>query len=416
MKKIKIKMSTENDYLIKQLERRYNSLTNLDIRGFFIGLADYVKFVIETPKLISIVDTYILEEKRGDTKKFEDLKNKAKEDLVRFGNELLKEIERAKVVLSTDKETSQLKELILEFKQLENFKSEMDVDVFERILVDIIKLLRKNKIKNIPQLARKNPDVNFIKKEEEIYFFPDSYFDYSLERSYYEVLQSKTTCGAWAELYPIYVAMYKRKEWELGAFSSEPIKKYTEAVKVLNALELLDEIFQPELVEITHKKELELLEMIHKSLGRKVELKNTSEERKNSSLKAKYLSYLTLVHNYFIQELSKNQIKKTHKKKRNEISFSEDGILNFQGKSIQFQIDTDPYYLLKTIFKNPTKIWNYDEIADDWGLSYEEKPPWKRFYNAGYQINTKIAKETTVKDFLKLTNKTVNINQKYLRS
>jgi hypothetical protein len=408
-------MSTENDYLIKQLERRYSSFTNLDIRGFFIGLADYVKFVIETPKLISIVDTYILEEKMKDTQKFEDLKNKAKEDLIRFGKELLEEIERAKVVLSTDKETSQLKELILEFRQLENFKSEMDVDVFERILVDIIKLLRKNKIKNIPQLARKIPDVNFIKKEKEIYFFPDSYFDYTLERSYYENLQSKTTWGAWAELYPIYIAMYKRKEWEQGTFPSELIKKYTEAVKVFNTLELLDEIFQPKLVEIVHKKELELLEMIYKSLGRKLELENTSEKRKDSLLKAKYLSYLTLVHNYFIQELSKKQIKKSHKKIRYKISFSEDGILNFQGKSIQFQIDTDPYYLLKTIFKNPTKIWNYDEIADDWGLSDEEKPPWKRFYNAGYQVNTKIAKETTVKDFLKLTNKTVNINQKYLR-
>jgi hypothetical protein len=408
-------MSIENDYLIKQLERRYNSLTNLDIRGLFIGLADYVKFVIETPKLISIVDTYILEEKRRDTKKFEDLKNKAREDLMKFGKELLEEIERAKLVLSTDKETSQLKELILEFRQLENFKSELDVDVFERILVDIIKLLRKNKIKNIPQLARKIPDANFLKKEEEIYFFPDSYFDYTLERSYYENLQSKTTWGAWAELYPIYVAMYKRKEWEQGTFPSELIKKYTEAVKVFNTLELLDEIFQPKLVEIVHKKELELLEMIYKSLGRKLELENTSEKRKDSLLKAKYLSYLTLVHNYFIQELSKKQIKKSHKKIRYKISFSEDGILNFMGKSIQFQIDTYPYYLLKTIFKNPTKIWNYDEIADDWGLSYEEKPPWKRFYNAGYQVNTKIAKETTVKDFLKLTNKTVNINQKYLR-
>jgi hypothetical protein len=409
-------MSTENDYLIKQLERRYNSLANLDVRGFFIGLADYVKFVIEKPKLISIVDTYILEEKRKDTKKFEDLKNKAKEDLVRFGNELLKEIERAKVVLSTNKEASQLKDLILKFRQLENFKSETDVDVFVKILVDIIKLLRKNGVKNIPWLTKKFPHINFIKKEEEINFLPDSYFEYALERSYYKDLQSKTLWGAWAELYSIYVATYKRKVWEKGRFPFEQIEKHTDEIKVFKALKLLDEIFQPKLVEILDKRELESLELIHRSLGRKLELENLTEEKKDSLLKAKYLSYLTLVHNYFIQELSKRQIKKSCKRTKYKISFSEDGILNFQGKSIQFQIDTDPYYLLKTIFKNPTKIWNYDEIADDWGLSYEEKPPWKRFYNAGYQVNTKIAKETTVKDFLKLTKKTVNINQKYLRS
>jgi hypothetical protein len=303
-------MSTENDYLIKQLERRYNSLTNLDIRGFFIGLADYVKFVIEKPKLISIVDTYILEEKRKDTKKFEDLKNKAREDLIRFGKELLKEIERAKLVLSTDKETSQLKELILEFRQLENFKSEIDVDVFEKMLVDIIKLLRKNKIKNIPQLARKIPDVNLIKKEEEIYFFPDSYFEYSLERSYYEDLQSKTSWGAWAELYPIYIAMHKRKEWEQGIFPSEPIKKYTEVLKVVDTLELLDKIFQPELAEIIDERELEMLEMINRSLGVKLDLGKNDKKEKNHSLKNRYLSYLMLVHNYLIQHLETSGVEK----------------------------------------------------------------------------------------------------------
>jgi hypothetical protein len=290
----------DNEYLTKQLERRYNSLINLDIKGFFTGLADYVKFIIETPKLISIVDNYILEEKRKNSGEFESLKNKAMKDLVGFGNDLLKEIEKAKVVLSTNKETSQLKELILEFRQLENFKSEMDVDVFERILVDIIKLLRKNKIKNIPLLAQKIPNVNFIKKEEEIYFFPDSYFDYSLERSYYEDLQSKTSWGAWAELYPIYVAIYKRKEWEEGRFPFEPIKKYTDALKVSHALELIDEIFEPDLVEILNRKELQMTEAIRKTLGVKFDLETMSKKVRASSLKEKYLIYLNLVHHNLI--------------------------------------------------------------------------------------------------------------------
>jgi hypothetical protein len=90
-------------------------------------------------------------------------------------------------------------------------------------------------------------------------------------------------------------------------------------------------------------------------------------------------------------------------------------ILHFDGKEIIISKtrNSNGHYLLKTLFKNKGKIWEFDEIAEDWNDEYE-KDGWNRYYNAGYAVNEKIAKETTIKDFLDITNKTVAINKKYL--
>lgn len=38
----------------------------------------------------------------------------------------------------------------------------------------------------------------------------------------------------------------------------------------------------------------------------------------------------------------------------------------------------------------------------------------EKIYNAGYDINEKVAKETTIKDFLDITKTTIRIKEKYL--
>ena len=90
-------------------------------------------------------------------------------------------------------------------------------------------------------------------------------------------------------------------------------------------------------------------------------------------------------------------------------------VLSFNGKEIEISKtrNSNGHYLLKTIFEDKNKIWEFDEIADDWNDEYK-KDDWNRYYNAGYAVNEKIAKETTIKDFLAITNKTVGINRKYL--
>lgn len=89
-------------------------------------------------------------------------------------------------------------------------------------------------------------------------------------------------------------------------------------------------------------------------------------------------------------------------------------ILSFSNKEIKISKtrNSNGHYLLKSIFKDKNKIWEYDEIAEDWTEEYK-KDDWYRYYNAGYKVNEKVAKETTIKDFLIITNKTVGINKKY---
>ena len=94
---------------------------------------------------------------------------------------------------------------------------------------------------------------------------------------------------------------------------------------------------------------------------------------------------------------------------------NKESILYFQGKSILIakSKNTNPHYLLKTIFTKKTHLWNYDEIAENWKEEYNSNS-WKKFYNASCKINEKVAKKTTINNFLKPTKTAVKINKKYL--
>ncbi len=102
---------------------------------------------------------------------------------------------------------------------------------------------------------------------------------------------------------------------------------------------------------------------------------------------------------------------------KSPLSFDpKNSILHFMGKEILVakSKDTDAHYLLETLFKEPKKVWNFDEISADWGNAAYDKDDWNKFYNAAYSINGKVAKATTISDFLEKSKSTVNITKKYL--
>jgi len=118
--------------------------------------------------------------------------------------------------------------------------------------------------------------------------------------------------------------------------------------------------------------------------------------------------YLTVLHDNIIEALSSSQNKPS-------LTFeSKSSVLYVNGKNINITKNKNIYYLLKTLFKNKNKEWSYDEIADDWGENYS-KDSWKKFYDAGYRLNGKVAKDTGLQDFLYLSNKTVSINKVFLK-
>lgn len=128
--------------------------------------------------------------------------------------------------------------------------------------------------------------------------------------------------------------------------------------------------------------------------------------------KDNYKIHCERIHNYLLRESTKASVIFD----RNLSSrFDEDrGILKIGNNiNIKFVKFKDQYNLLRIIFSKKSEVgkeWFFDEIIEEAGGNYEEK----KFYNASYQINKKIASESNVKDFFITTTHSVKINPKYL--
>lgn len=90
--------------------------------------------------------------------------------------------------------------------------------------------------------------------------------------------------------------------------------------------------------------------------------------------------------------------------------------LHFAGQiiTISARAQSDAHDLLRTVFKDKSKLWNADEILDDWRVDVDKKTPKKKVYHAGKAVNRIVAQETKIKDFLDVTTKTVAVNKRYL--
>lgn len=125
--------------------------------------------------------------------------------------------------------------------------------------------------------------------------------------------------------------------------------------------------------------------------------------------------YAQKLHNDIIEKLET----KPENEEKSELNFdSEKSILHIQNKAITISknAQSSAHDLLRTIFKNKTKVWNTDEVIDDWHYYLpDEKPPKNKVYQAGLSVNRIIAQDTNIKDFLDISTKSVSINTKYLK-
>jgi len=90
----------------------------------------------------------------------------------------------------------------------------------------------------------------------------------------------------------------------------------------------------------------------------------------------------------------------------------------FKDKDIPIPPNSNQNSLCKVIFKNKSSLrkeWSWDEMLEKWGGSYEDKEAWRKVYNAGREVNKKVAIETGVKDFLIVKKLTIAVNPNYLK-
>jgi len=90
--------------------------------------------------------------------------------------------------------------------------------------------------------------------------------------------------------------------------------------------------------------------------------------------------------------------------------------LSFKGKEISIP-EGDQDALCRVLFrdkKSMLKHWSYDEMLDEWGGNYKDKEAWRKVYNAGREINKKVAINTTIDDLIGIKTRTTFVNPKYL--
>lgn len=102
---------------------------------------------------------------------------------------------------------------------------------------------------------------------------------------------------------------------------------------------------------------------------------------------------------------------------KKNLSFDETkSLLKIDEAIVKLQKNSDQYHLLRIIFENKderSKQWFYSEIAEKFDALANLGD--KKFYNAAYQINQKIARETGLKDVFITTTQSIQINPKYLK-
>lgn len=102
------------------------------------------------------------------------------------------------------------------------------------------------------------------------------------------------------------------------------------------------------------------------------------------------------------------------------IKLTNEGIIvNDKAIKLFAKKESREYNFIKVVFSDPSKLWNFDEIAEKLEIrDYAEKENWKGYNNRFYQYSTtfnkKVAINAGINDLLDFSKKTVQIRGKYL--
>lgn len=97
----------------------------------------------------------------------------------------------------------------------------------------------------------------------------------------------------------------------------------------------------------------------------------------------------------FVSQMAKRMIvihekKKSHTPILNKITFNKkESILMLNEQQIQIPYASNQYYILSTLFSNPKKRWEQDEILEKFG-EVEGEEGWRKVYDAHLAINKKV--------------------------
>lgn len=396
--------------VIKNLERYYQSFVGQEREWeFFLGLADYVKYVLETPETNKILES-IVQKRLNAEKKVKKYERKVIKETKQAKEKLFKVIKNKKI--SYESLDGQIKEY-LEYESGHIQSSQSEAESLNDALQDVIRNLFKSGYKDLVKdfaIGHKE-----IPNEIGEYTFSKTIDLLISEKEKFNEKMSRELWGDWNYLLLTYLVIFK-KEKELVRLNKDKKNFYL----AWNFYGLINEMKQ--------------IRVGNRLLGTPSSIKPVYFVRD------KYKSYASRVHNHLIKELNLRQEVKTDgfneevlktkqflDKLESDINERarviekpaeyKNGILKFRGKEIDFNRKDNQKFLLDALFKEPKKNWFYDELQEIW----DEDPNvelvkgyWRKFYTAGDGINNAIAKKTQIEDFIKKNTKQIRINEKYV--
>ena len=384
-----------NEKALAILGQQFTSFINLqDNWDFFRGLAEYIKTIQDLAQTKPIIGA--LEKQRQLARQvYEQMNTEAMKELTKSANKLvpiaqnlLKNYEP--LIKQTNEIAQKFAPIAKAVKEVQDrmaglIHSSDPLYGFESDLFDVARFVRASGNEEAVKVFENNKKRNH-----------NIYGNYTFSPVYEKIDDEKRKLERKEEV----------EAW--GAWENLPLVK--------------DLVYEPEETKNNFKKEADAEKALYWTwinfAGVYVEMekirKGEKTDRDAILFRMKdYRSFAQRVHNFITTELLKADTE------QDKLEFdATKSILAFAGETITIskRAENDAHDLLKTLFKSRAKIWNSDEVLDDWKVDYNSSHiPKNKVYQAGKAVNRIVATETKIKDFLDVSTKTVSINKKYLK-
>ena len=361
---------------------------------FFLGIADYVKYCLNTPE-IKVVINELNKERKTYFDDLEELNKKAVKEIQKVADEISKLIVVYKI-----SDIAELDEMRKNYDSVQ--KGQMQSE--KGIAIDLCQSL-EGVIRVLYQHGYKEKIAKFIKEDHTSSFIVEHELSKTIQAVYIlkeriRYMMKTEMFGMLNELTVAYEAVFKAEEKRI-ALAKE--KEKGNFFDWLNFGVLIGEMVL-------------IMSRYDKSIG------NAKESDLIYFRREYFNSYLSRFHVYLMGKMSNSSSHSDSDEKvldYNEIR----SILIFQGKEFDFSKKTNQKDLLNTLFSDVNKKWFYDQVQDDWdrlkelGLIKYPKDNWRKFYTSGNEINRYIKSETGLDDFIEKNTGNdgyIRINPKYL--
>lgn len=390
-----MKEKEQNDKVLQIVEQQYQGFINLEDKwDFFRGLAEYTKTLQEMTQTKPFIE--VLEaQRKAMVMVYEQMNTDAMKEFVKSAQKIIPIAQNIfkfqEPFIKQNKELSKkLKPAIDAIQEVRsrlsgNILSSDPLSAFDRDLFDVARAIKENGHEEAIKEFENNK-----KRHNNIYgnyTFSPTYEKMDGEEKKVQRKEQVEPWGAWHQL-PIVKRLVFEPEEIRSEFRAEVDEDNSLEWTWINFLGVAGE-----------------MERIRKG--------EVSDNDIYYFHVKDFKNYAQRVHAYITKELLKIDTEE------NILDFDDkQSILSFMGESIKIskRAESDPHELLRTLFKDRTKLWSNDEILDDWEIIIEKNNnSIMKVYQAGKAVNRIIAQETKIKNFLILTTKTTRINEEYLK-